>query len=39
MIVTIEIKIPEKLTKEEISLYKKLREIATSNIRETDYDR
>jgi DnaJ-class molecular chaperone len=39
MIITVEIKIPKNLTKEEISLYKKLRDISSSNIRDTDYDR
>ena len=34
MIVTVEIQIPKDLTAEEISLYKKLQEISSSNIRE-----
>lgn len=39
MIITVEIKIPNNLSDEEITLYEKLKEISTSNIRETDYDR
>ena len=34
MIITVEIKIPKNLSNEEISLYKKLAEISSSNIRE-----
>lgn len=34
MILTVEIRIPKDLTNEEINLYKKLREISSSNIRE-----
>lgn len=36
MIVTVEIKIPNKLTKEEIDLYKKLEEISSCNIRHSE---
>lgn len=39
MIITVEIKIPKNLTKEEISLYERLRDISSSNIRDIDYDR
>lgn len=38
MIVTIEIKIPQQLSNEEINLYKKLAEISTVNIRDTLYE-
>ena len=34
MIITVEIKIPERITQEEIELYKKIHEISTNNIRE-----
>ena len=34
MIVTVEIQIPKNLTNEEIELYKKLQEIASSSVRE-----
>lgn len=34
MIITVEIRIPKKLTEEEIGLYKKLAEISSSNIRD-----
>lgn len=39
MIITVEIKIPNNLTEAEITLYKKLEEISSSNIRENMYDR
>lgn len=39
MIVTVEIRIPKNLSSEEISLYKKLEEISSSNIRDSIYDR
>ena len=39
MIITVEIKIPYILSKEEISLYQKLKDISSSNIRDTYYDR
>ncbi|MBE7711042.1 MAG: hypothetical protein E7Z92_02760 [Cyanobacteria bacterium SIG31] len=38
MIVTVEVKIPKKLSEEEIQLYKKLEEISSSNIRDIGYD-
>ncbi|MBE7702775.1 MAG: hypothetical protein E7Z89_01860 [Cyanobacteria bacterium SIG28] len=39
MIITVEIKIPKNLTKEELELYKKLGEISSSNIRDDIYDK
>ena len=36
MIVTIEIRIPNNLSKEELSLYKKLESISSSNLRENE---
>lgn len=39
IIVTVEIRIPKKITTEEINLYKKLKELSTGNIRDEFYDR
>ena len=39
MIVTVEIKIPDIISEEEISLYEKIKEISSSNVRDTNYDR
>ena len=39
MILSVEIRIPSNLTTEELSLYKKLKEISTGNIRDNIYDR
>ena len=38
MIITVEIKIPKKLSEEEILLYRKLEEISNSSVRDTNYE-
>ncbi len=39
MIITVEIRIPNSLSEEEVQLYKKLKQLSSHNIRESFYDR